>query len=59
MKNGFKVLDWLREVRDRQAAETAQMDIQERLAYGRKQAQPIVRDFLKAHSEPKSDLHDK
>jgi len=49
MKNDFKVLPWLRALRDRNAKEEEGMTIEERLRRTRERAQPLMREFLKNH----------
>ena len=53
MMNNFKVMDWLRKIRDQQAADTAHMSIQERLIHEQTQAQPHVRHFFEVNPEVK------
>ncbi|MBU0679139.1 MAG: hypothetical protein KJ626_13625 [Verrucomicrobia bacterium] len=51
MKSDFKVLEWLRDVRDRQAAETDGMSAKARFEHDRRMARDAVRAFLKKHPE--------
>lgn len=37
----FKVMVWLRKIREKQAADVADKSMEERLAYYRRQAQPL------------------
>ena len=53
MKNNFKVLPWLRALRDRNAKEEEGMTIKERLRRTRERAQPLMREFLKSHPNVK------
>ena len=48
MKSKFKVLDWLRGVRDRSAAEEREMSDAERLERLKRKAAPLVTAFLKS-----------
>lgn len=49
MRSDFRVLDWLRSVRDRQAAETEGMSAEARFEHDRRLARDVVREFLKNH----------
>jgi len=51
MKSNFKVLEWLRGVRDALAAETAGMNADASLKHDRQTADDAVRTFLKNHPD--------
>jgi hypothetical protein len=49
MKSDFKVLDWVRRVRDRNAGEERNMSVEERSVRLRERAEPLVETFLANH----------
>jgi len=53
MKTDFKVMPWLRALRDRNVKEEAGLSIEERLRRSRERAAPLLRDFREYHPEAK------
>ena len=51
MPNDFKVLEWLREVRDQNAREEADLTVEQRLARTKKQAAPLMSELRKRQRE--------
>lgn len=49
--SSFKVMPWLRALRDRHAEEEKGMSIKERLEKHRRETEPLVREFLTNHPE--------
>ena len=49
MKTEFKVMPWLRALRERNAQEEAGLTIEERLRRTRERAAPVMREFMKNH----------
>lgn len=47
--SSFKVMPWLRALRDRDAAEEHGCSAEERLARHRREAAPLVEQFLRSH----------
>ena len=47
--NSFKVMPWLRALRDRNAEDEKGMSINDRLEKHRREVEPLVREFLKKH----------
>ena len=47
--SNFKVMPWLRTLRDRDAEEDKGISINDRLVKHRREAVPLVREFLKKH----------
>lgn len=50
----FKVMPWLRALRDRSAKEQVGLSVDERLRRSRARAAPLTAQFLKRHPEARS-----
>jgi hypothetical protein len=55
MKTEFKVMPWLRALRDRNAKEQAGLTIDERLRRSQKRGEPLLREFQRSHPEAFAD----
>lgn len=54
MTSEFKVMPWLRALRDRNAEEERELTIAERLKKHRAESEALVEDFLQVHPEARS-----
>ena len=57
--NDFKVIRWIRGLRDRNAQEEKDLTIKDRLEKHRREAEPFVREFLAKHPNIESSAEPK